>query len=158
MRARRQKCTRPWNQRTHSILATTCVYLSHKVLFKHRTFVQLRRSAITYFSIIVRINCKDIGKKSDLNLACKWNLLLATYVNVHQCNNLSWKYRLVSRLSSFCPLALINLSIFAWFSKLTCRSLSWVFVYQTKHISLIYLVSKLSNGYAKLCTFYCDTR
>ena len=27
-------------------------------------------------------------------------------------------------------------------------------VYQTKHISLIYLISKVSNAYAKLCTVW----
>ena len=38
---------------------------------KHQTFVWLRKSDITYFSIIMRINCKDIKKKSDLSLTCK---------------------------------------------------------------------------------------
>ena len=46
-----KKCTQPWNQRTHSILATTWVYLLQKVLVKRSTFVRprFRKSAILYF-------------------------------------------------------------------------------------------------------------
>ena len=38
---------------------------------RHSTFVQLQKSAITYFLIIIKITSKDTRKKSDQNLTCR---------------------------------------------------------------------------------------
>ena len=111
------------------------------------------KSAIAYFLIIMKIKNKDIRKKHDLSLTCKWNLLRANYAHVHHAVARIERILWFQGWVHFCHLALIALPIFAWFSNIRCQSLILGFFYKTKHISLIYLVSKWNKAYTKLYTF-----